>query len=343
MASGRLARMVGMGCVALASAWSHAAEVTVKNDSVVNGASATICPCFVTGEEAAVWLTSPCDGDIVAIQIFWRSFLGGSADVVEQAINVYEAGAYPAPGPLKKELLAPVLTDGVLNEYRFEDENQTIPISIPVTAGEEFVVALEFFNDSPALGPSIVFDTDGILTGKNSVFAAGQGWVSSESLGVSGDWFIRVVIDCEESLTGACCLSSSTCVPNVDEATCVAGDGVYLGNGSDCAGSPCGLLAGACCFPGGGCLELNEGQCMTALGTFEGIKSTCASGVCTPACPGDIDGDGDTDVFDFADLTAAFGTSLGDPGYNPDADLTGDDTVDVFDFGELTSDFGCGS
>ncbi len=329
------------GCVAWAGAGALAAETTIKNDSVNDGTQATICPCFVQGEEAAVWLTSPCDGDIVAIQIFWRSLLGGEPDAVEQSINVYAGGTFPDPGPLRKELLAPLLTDGVLNEYRFEDEQQTIPIQIPVTAGEEFVVALEFFNDSPPLGPSIVFDSDGIIPGKNTVKVNGSEWKAAESLGVTGDWFIRVVIDCTEALTGACCLAFDTCVENVDEVSCVTGGGEWLGAGTGCAGSPCAALTGACCLPGG-CLALTQADCAIAGGSFLGITSACVPGACVPACSGDVDGDGDVDVFDFADLAEAFGSSSGGASYNPDADLNGDGSVDVFDFADLAEDFGCG-
>jgi hypothetical protein len=59
----------------------------------------------------------------------------------------------------------------------------------------------------------------------------------------------------------------------------------------------------------------------------------------TPACPGDIDGDNDTDVFDFAALADGFGSG---PGATRGAgDLTGDGFVDVFDFATLAEDFGC--
>jgi hypothetical protein len=62
----------------------------------------------------------------------------------------------------------------------------------------------------------------------------------------------------------------------------------------------------------------------------------------TAACKADIDGDGDTDIFDFAILADVFGLSLDDPQYDPSADLNGDDTVNTFDFAELADDFGCG-
>ncbi len=61
-----------------------------------------------------------------------------------------------------------------------------------------------------------------------------------------------------------------------------------------------------------------------------------------PGCPGDIDMDGDTDVFDFAGLAAAFGSTPGDANWNPDADLNGDEVVDVFDFSIFAAALGCG-
>jgi len=62
-----------------------------------------------------------------------------------------------------------------------------------------------------------------------------------------------------------------------------------------------------------------------------------------PACPGDVDGDGDTDPTDLAALLAAYGTSEGDPGYNPNADFDGNGTVDLTDLAFLLSDYGCGA
>jgi len=61
------------------------------------------------------------------------------------------------------------------------------------------------------------------------------------------------------------------------------------------------------------------------------------------ACPGDVDGDGDTDLSDLAALLAAYGSSVGDPNYNPAADFDGDGDVDLTDLGFLLSDYGCGA
>jgi photosystem II stability/assembly factor-like uncharacterized protein len=60
----------------------------------------------------------------------------------------------------------------------------------------------------------------------------------------------------------------------------------------------------------------------------------------TPSpCAGDVNGDGTTDVFDFAELSANFGAGPG--ATREQGDLTGDGVVDVFDFSELAADFGC--
>jgi hypothetical protein len=52
-------------------------------------------------------------------------------------------------------------------------------------------------------------------------------------------------------------------------------------------------------------------------------------------CPGDVDGDGDTDLADLAALLAVYG------GYDPAADFDGDGDVDLTDLAFLLSDYGC--
>jgi len=58
--------------------------------------------------------------------------------------------------------------------------------------------------------------------------------------------------------------------------------------------------------------------------------------------PGDVDGDGDVDLSDLALLLAAYGTSSGQPGYNPDADLDADGDVDLADLALLLAHYGEG-
>ncbi len=59
-------------------------------------------------------------------------------------------------------------------------------------------------------------------------------------------------------------------------------------------------------------------------------------------CDGDLDGDGDADVFDFAIFATSFGSSVGEEGYDRVVDFDGSGAVDVLDFGPFASDFGCG-
>lgn len=186
------------GVLAVCSA--QAVETTMQNDSLVNFSSAVVVTGFIAGGGAASWLTSPCAGDVRAVQVFWRSQSGIGAQVIHDAINIYRSGTFPNPGALAATVGGPVLNDGVINEWRFLDENNVIPLIVPVTMGETIVVAISFDTAPPAPGgPSVVRDTNGIVPQRNAIysnFGLGFEWRSSESLGVTGDWVIRAVVDC---------------------------------------------------------------------------------------------------------------------------------------------------
>lgn len=187
---------------AIAIATSAAAnEVTVQNDSLVAGDNGAIQAGFVAGEKAAAWLTSPCDGNIVAAQVYWQSLHGGASDQIEDSIDIYRSGTYPEPGALAEEILGPVLTDGFINEYRYLDEDNTIPLNVPVVQDETFIVALTFMQaPDPSEGPSVVNDLDGIQPNANAIYASIGGgqfaWFPNTTLLVFGDWVIRAVVNC---------------------------------------------------------------------------------------------------------------------------------------------------
>lgn len=67
-------------------------------------------------------------------------------------------------------------------------------------------------------------------------------------------------------------------------------------------------------------------------------KAYVESLIAPPACSGDIDGDHDTDVLDFAAFLVEFGDTV-EPGTG--ADLNADGSVDVLDFALFVADFGC--
>lgn len=271
---------------------ARAAEVTVQNDSLTGGQTGAIQAGFAAGERAAAWLTSPCNGSIVAVQVFWRSFFGGAPPVLGDVITIYGDGVFPVPGPvlnnsgvppIPAELFGPVMTDGVINEFRFLDEQMSIPLNVPVTAGQRFVVSFQFFDDAGVFGPSVVTDT-GCQPSKNAIYAVPPGaWFNSCALGVSGDFVIRAVINCPDP-TGACCLPNGSCIDNVTSAACAAQGGIYRGNGVLCSAQMCPEFPRACCFASGGgtCQNLTPSQCIGFGGTPGPAGSACATYVCFP-------------------------------------------------------------
>jgi len=177
---------------------AEAAEVTVQNDSIPGGGAGTSLPNFITGEKIAVWLTAPVNGDVVAVQIDWRSAFGGAPGNIETAITVHAAGTYPIPGAVLATLSAPFLTDSGINEFRNFDPAMSTPLKLPITAGQGFVVVLEIFNtqSTSPFEPSVVYDGDGCQAGLTAVFPLPSAtWVDACLLGVPGDIAFRAVID----------------------------------------------------------------------------------------------------------------------------------------------------
>ncbi len=264
---------------------SFAQEVTVRNDSFESGQSAVIVGGFIPGEQAGVRLTSPCNGAIVAVQIGWlqgESF-PPPAPSLERAIHIYDGSSFPTPGAEMQLLEAPLLSPGALNEFRFIDEKNSIPLNVPVSAGQQFYVCLEFDNaNNPNNGDASVFrDLNGCQSGKNVIFAPNLGgWINICTL-ISGDFVIRAVVECD-ALNGACCLPSGDC-EMLTQQQCNAAGGTYQGDLVQCGTVNCPEPMGACCFPQThGCLNLRESQCMQAGGVFQGGGTTCATTVCFP-------------------------------------------------------------
>lgn len=201
-------RTLWLGFVLALAGHAGGAEVTLKNDSLTNFGNGAIVWGFLADEMAGSWLTSPCDGNLVAVQVFWRSPSGTEAATIGNAINIYRSGTFPTPGALAQSIGGPVLNDNALNEWRYLDENNTLPLSVPVANGETVVVAFQFAQPpAPNSDPSVVRDTDGNTPGRNAIYAdVGGGtfvWIGSSSAGVNGDWIIRAVVNCQTMSTDA--------------------------------------------------------------------------------------------------------------------------------------------
>lgn len=276
----------------VAGAIANGAEVVVKNDSATDGSTIALQQGIIGGEHAAAWLTSPCNGEIVALQIWWSSPAGGAGPSLEEAITVYAAGTFPNPGAILRNgplptdpeavLLGPVMNDGGLNEFRFLDENMLVPLQIPVTAGQVFVVGFELDSTPGATGPTVATDINGCQAGKNAVRVIPGGfWVNLCAFGASGDWVIRAVVDCQEP-TGACCDGDGECMSGVEQGDC-QGPGETFFVGQTCQQVTCPEPRGACCNGTGGCVaNQTETFCETTLGgIYAGNGTTCGSGVCS--------------------------------------------------------------
>jgi hypothetical protein len=169
-------------------AWSQCTETLFQN---YTGAGQTVCPCFVSGEQAGAVFTLPAAAypvEILKVGIGWGSQLGGAGQSIEEAIHIY-AGGLPNPGSPIFSLPGPVLTDGVINEFTLPQ----IPGGIVIPSGP-FTVTLEFLNDNAGdfFAPSVVHDGNGCQSGKNVIFAIPGGWLNACTAGVSGDWVFYV-------------------------------------------------------------------------------------------------------------------------------------------------------
>ena len=258
-----------------------AVPIEVKNDSIVDGSNASLFGGFAIGEQAASWLTSPCDGNIVEVRIFFLSSNPGAEPVIHRNIWIYEGGTFPAPGAVLQQLESPALTPGFLNGFDTIDEQGT-PLSIPVSAGETFVVSLEIGESTNIFAgePSLVRDLDGCQPGRNALFEIGffNDWVDF-CIFLDGDVVIRAVVECGEP-TGACCLPSGDCASAVTAAVCTAASGEYQGDGVSCEATACPQPSVACCFGPGSCVDLTEGDCSSAGGFTAGPDTDCATHAC---------------------------------------------------------------
>ncbi len=166
------------------------AQTIVQNDTIVDFGQAAIQAGFVAQEMAGAWLTSPCDGSVTAVRIIWLSLTGGAPNTLGEWVRVFEEGSFPVPGAILADLPGPVMTDGFANEF-------ILPAPIAVSNGQTFVVGFKFLTAPPAVGPSLVTDTDGCQAGRNGIFAIPPNlWFSSCTLGVTGDFGIRAVVTC---------------------------------------------------------------------------------------------------------------------------------------------------
>jgi hypothetical protein len=265
-----------------------AEEQDVQNDSFAGG-EVVIVGDFYAGEMAAVTLTSPCAGSIVAVQVYWLANDPGALETLEENIWIFDvatpSGMLHHPGPVLLQLEGPVMTPGYMNEFRYLDEAGTIPINVPVTSGQQFLVALEFGEATDILNgtASVVRDMDGCQDGKNWLYGSVFGPIQWHNfcafpLSLDGDLIIRAVVDCSEA-TGACCNFDATCTNGVEQGDCQGGGQTFF-VGQSCLEVTCPPPTGGCCLGGECYQDIEQELCEAAGGIYAGDGTDCGDGVC---------------------------------------------------------------
>ena len=295
MARQNLEFILGIGVAALCAGGASAQTVTAKIDSYSGpGGFILACPCFVAEEEAAVWLTAPCDGRIIAVQVYWDSIFGGGSGPVDADIHIYRDGTFPTPGALAHVEPVTHLTAGVDNGGQLNEIPLTGP-DVRVDQGDRFIVSFRFHEDTGDIlnSPSVNFD-EALSFGKTAVLTIDQGWVNGDDVGLLGDWVIRAVIECGDPTPGACCLPQTRCAL-LSESDCLAEGGAWAGPETECP-TDCPKLCDG---------DIN-GDGDTTAADFTVLAGHFGETV-APGLLGDLTGNAVVDVADFVVLAGNFG------------------------------------
>jgi hypothetical protein len=171
---------------------AFAVEKTLQNDSFSGAGQLTCLPGFAVDEfGAARFEADPGDYPFTIKRI--QVIVCPDGPPVELILSIREDdGSSLDPGPVLYEELATFTPSTTLiNEVDLTLEN------IVVTSGSIRVGLGFFWGGSP---PGLAYDADGILPMTNFVFVTPQyQWAYAESLGVWGDWIIRVVIEANDA------------------------------------------------------------------------------------------------------------------------------------------------
>lgn len=223
-----LVMCIVFGLTSNATAQQCTGEENLLVDDCVPGCGVSLCWCFVAGEVAAVQFEAPEDWyplEVLRVQVFWQSLLGGAQPVLGENILVWDGDSFPNPGVLIAQGEGPQLIDGGLNEFDLEP----LPGEIIVQEGK-FSVGLEFGEDNlnDFFVGTLGSDESGCQPGKNMVMVqpggdVAPGWHDACSLGVTGDWIIRVVVRCAEDDT----LRTLTVTSTPGAALIDAGNGIF--------------------------------------------------------------------------------------------------------------------
>lgn len=250
--------------IVLTAGAAHA-QVTLQNDSFVDGDTIAAHDGFVSGEIAASRFVAPEAGrTLQRVQLIFA----GAATTHTVTLHVWDdsAGTNNPGAELFSGDFEITGSDTAFSEFTLTKTVVT----------QQFRVGIEVHHDH---APSAVNDTDGTNTsGRNFLMAQGVGWLPSSTFGVQGDWVIRAVINGEAPPMPDAAPGSGT--PDAAPST-----------GGECDGNPdcpvgeyCNTVAGTCTFD---CREDSDcgdntcnslGQCVEGGGGGGGGCSTDGGG-----------------------------------------------------------------
>jgi hypothetical protein len=161
-----------------------AAGELLVNDSWVNGQVAGFQAGFVASEISAVRFapSGPCPCTLDQIRLLF----GGDPATESVILRVWDDSALTdAPGA--------ELYSSTIELTGSDDFMQELDLTVAgITVSGPFRVGLEF---QYAGLPSIARDDDGITADRNFIDASGSGWAEASTLGITGDWILRAVVN----------------------------------------------------------------------------------------------------------------------------------------------------
>lgn len=167
----------------------------LANDGWVDGQVAAFQTGFEIGEIAAARFVpiGPCPCTLDQIRLLF----GGSGGTESVILRVWDDAALTeAPGAeLYSDTIQLTGSDAFMQELDLTVAG--------ITVNGPFRVGLEFQH---AGLPSVARDQDGITVDRNFIDEAGGGWVESSTVGLTGDWILRAVVN---SLPGTLLASDS--------------------------------------------------------------------------------------------------------------------------------------
>ena len=262
----RHAVMSAFFLASLACIGATAAERELKNDGFVDGQAVGFQSGFSVGEIGASRFIAP-GGPTQLLKV--RLLVGPAAVERTITLRVYDDTAgTPNPGA--------VIFDGDFELTGSANVMHQLDISgMSVFVPAQFRVGIE--SDQPG-DPHIARDDDGtIAPNLNYIKETSLGWLTSQTLGLTGDWIIRAVVADASGSPDAGVTPDASVGPD-------AGGGEACDGNGDCAvGEYCDLEVHACTFDCrmdddcGGAMACNSlGQCIAADG--DGAAGCCSTG-----------------------------------------------------------------